>query len=101
MGQGKSFPFHSAEEIWNEVRSVWKAGAGISYARLENGGMQWPCPDETHPGTTILHGETFAGSKTAPLQCIDFQRIRRSRDAGLSVPCSPPAARSINSTPAP
>ena len=35
--------------------------------------MQWPCPDDAHPGTTILHTESFAGTKTAPLQCIDFQ----------------------------
>jgi formate dehydrogenase major subunit len=73
MGHGKAFPFHSAEEIWNEIRSVWKAGAGISYDRLEHGGLQWPCPDESHPGTAILHVDSFAGSKTAPLRCIGFR----------------------------
>jgi formate dehydrogenase major subunit len=73
MGFGSAFVFHSAEEVWNEIRSVWKAGAGISYARLEHGGLQWPCPDESHPGTSILHTESFAGSKTAPLQCVGFQ----------------------------
>jgi formate dehydrogenase major subunit len=73
MGHDKAFSFHSAEEIWNEVRGVWKAGAGITYARLESGGLQWPCPDKTHPGTKILHAGTFAGSKTAPLQRIDYQ----------------------------
>ncbi len=72
MGFGAAFDFTSAEAIWNEVRSVWKAGAGMSYARLDAGGLQWPCPDETHPGTTILHTETFPGSKTAPLVCLDF-----------------------------
>jgi formate dehydrogenase major subunit len=73
MGHGKAFRFHSSEEIWNEIRSVWKAGAGISYDRLEHGGLQWPCPDEAHPGTTILHVDSFAGMKAAPLQCIDFR----------------------------
>jgi formate dehydrogenase major subunit len=73
MGRGVGFHFNSAEEVWDEIRSVWKAGAGISYARLEKGGLQWPCPDESHPGTAVLHAETFAGSKTAPLQCVDFQ----------------------------
>lgn len=72
MGHGEAFPFQSAEEIWNEIRTVWKAGAGISYARIENGGLQWPCPDESHPGTSILHADTFAGSKTAPLQCVEY-----------------------------
>ncbi len=72
LGHRDAFAFRSAEEIWEEVRYVWKAGAGISYARLEHGGLQWPCPDEAHPGTTILHVDSFAGEKTAPLQCLDF-----------------------------
>jgi formate dehydrogenase major subunit len=30
--------------------------AGMSWARLEElGGIQWPCPDEDHPGTLFLH----------------------------------------------
>ena len=29
---------------------------GMSFARLEElGGIQWPCPDESHPGTRFLH----------------------------------------------
>jgi formate dehydrogenase major subunit len=32
----------------------------MSYARLERlSGIQWPCPDETHPGTTFLHGRLW------------------------------------------
>lgn len=73
MGQGAAFAFQSAEEIWEEIRSVWKAGAGISYARLEQGGLQWPCPDESHPGTTILHTESFGASRTAALRCLNYE----------------------------
>lgn len=72
MGHDGQFAFRSAEDIWNEVRRVWGAGTGISYNRLESGGLQWPCPNEAHPGTTILHTETFPSGKTAPLKCIDF-----------------------------
>jgi formate dehydrogenase major subunit len=72
MGHGDQFRFHSAEDIWNEIRRVWMAGAGISYARLEHGGLQWPCPTEDHPGTAILHRDTFPGGKTAPLKRIEF-----------------------------
>ncbi|HXG46730.1 MAG TPA: formate dehydrogenase subunit alpha, partial [Methylomirabilota bacterium] len=72
MGWGKQFAFRSAEEIWNEVRAVWRAGAGISYARLEHGGLQWPCPTEDHPGTPILHRETFPHGPQAALQCVEF-----------------------------
>ena len=29
MGKGESFSYGSAEDIWNEIRSVWPAGRGI------------------------------------------------------------------------
>ena len=72
MGHGAQFEYASAEAIWNEVRSVWKAGAGISYARIETHGIQWPCPSDEHPGTAILHQDSFPMGKTAPLKRIDF-----------------------------
>lgn len=72
MGKGEFFDFHSPDEIWEEIRSVWKAGHGISYARLENGGLQWPCPAEDHPGTTVLHTRSFPSGARAPLKRIEF-----------------------------
>src|SRR6185437_15016102 len=34
--------------------------AGMTYARLEAlGGIQWPCPDESHPGTKFLHARLW------------------------------------------
>ena len=73
MGAGTGFTYQTAEEIWNEVRQVWKAVAGISYARIDRAGLQWPCPAEDHPGTRILHGETFPIGKRAALQRIDYR----------------------------
>ena len=73
MGKGEFFDFHSPEQIWEEIRSVWKAGHGITYTRLEQGGLQWPCPTEEHPGTTLLHATDFAGSPRAPLRRIEFR----------------------------
>ena len=70
-GGGTALPDTTPEAAWNEVRQVWPAAAGISYARLAEGGLQWPCPDEQHPGTTLLHRETFAGRPRATLECID------------------------------
>ena len=51
----------TAEEVWNEFRTVAPEFAGgMSYARLERlSGIQWPCPDESHPGTTFLHGRLW------------------------------------------
>jgi formate dehydrogenase major subunit len=60
-----------AESIWNEFRTVAPAFAGgMSYARLEElGGIQWPCPDESHPGTPFLHARLWekpCGGRPAP-----------------------------------
>lgn len=48
------------KEIMDEIASVTPSYGGISYDRLENGGLQWPCPDKEHPGTTYLHKGKFA-----------------------------------------
>jgi predicted molibdopterin-dependent oxidoreductase YjgC len=46
---------------WEELRTLSPMHAGMSYARLEElGGIQWPCPDETHPGTKFLHARLWA-----------------------------------------
>lgn len=53
---GANWNYASAEEIWEEVRRVAPNFAGITYSRLDNeGGIQWPCPNESHPGTQLLH----------------------------------------------
>ncbi|MDX2169452.1 MAG: formate dehydrogenase subunit alpha [Deltaproteobacteria bacterium] len=70
MGHADAFAFTSAEQIWEEVRRVWPAGRGMTYARLERGGLQWPCPDETHPGTARLHDGAFAAGQRATLRCL-------------------------------
>jgi formate dehydrogenase major subunit len=80
MGKSTLFDFSSAEQIWNEIRSVWKAGAGITYERLERGGLQWPCPAENHPGTEILHAEAFSNGKWASLRRIEYQATAEAAD---------------------
>jgi formate dehydrogenase major subunit len=50
----------SAEDVWNEVRSLSPMHAGMSYKRLEElGGLRWPCPDEQHPGEQFLHARLW------------------------------------------
>jgi formate dehydrogenase major subunit len=58
----------AAEEVWNEFRAVAPHFAGgMSYARLEAlGGIQWPCPDESHPGETFLHGRLWEVPRGGP-----------------------------------
>jgi formate dehydrogenase major subunit len=73
MGHPDGFSFSSAEEIWNEIRQLWSDGAGITYDRLEHGGLQWPCPEESHPGTRILHVTRFGGQPAAALRRVEWQ----------------------------
>jgi predicted molibdopterin-dependent oxidoreductase YjgC len=50
----------SAEDVWNEVRRLAPIFAGMSYERLEReGGLHWPCFDETHPGELFLHSRLW------------------------------------------
>jgi formate dehydrogenase major subunit len=46
---------------WEELRTLSPMHAGMSYERLEAlGGIRWPCPDESHPGTLFLHERLWA-----------------------------------------
>ena len=48
------------ESAWDELRSLSPMHGGMRYDRLEaHGGIQWPCPDEDHPGTLFLHGRLW------------------------------------------
>ncbi len=57
---GQDFGWKTAEDTWNEVRSLSPVHAGMSYKRLEElGGLQWPCYDEDHPGELFLHSRLW------------------------------------------
>jgi predicted molibdopterin-dependent oxidoreductase YjgC len=60
---GKGFEFDHPSQIMEEIAQLTPSYAGISYERLENGGLQWPCPTKEHPGTPILHTERFTRGK--------------------------------------
>jgi predicted molibdopterin-dependent oxidoreductase YjgC len=50
----------SPASAWEELRTLSPMHAGMSYPRLEAlGGIQWPCPDEDHPGTPFLHARLW------------------------------------------
>jgi predicted molibdopterin-dependent oxidoreductase YjgC len=59
---GFSWGQPSSEDVWNEVREVAAhMFGGMSYERLEREkGLQWPCPDLSHPGTMFLHERLWA-----------------------------------------
>jgi formate dehydrogenase major subunit len=50
----------TAQQVWDELRSLAPQLAGMTYPRLEAlNGLQWPCPDENHPGTKFLHARLW------------------------------------------
>ena len=57
---GYPMKYAGPEEIFEEIRRVTPSYAGISYQRLEAGGLQWPCPNAEHPGTVYLHKDRFS-----------------------------------------
>ena len=74
----------TAEEIWEELRTVSPMHAGMSWERIESeGGIQWPCPDEDHPGSPFLHerlwGQPLKG-QLAPFSCVEDRPPAESLD---------------------
>ncbi len=61
MGCDMSYP-HTVE-VFREIGHAWPAMAGMSYARLDDGGIQWPCPTPEHPGTQYLFKGGFPRGK--------------------------------------
>ena len=73
---GHEWPTPTAEEAWDEMRSLSPLHGGMSYTRLEeSGGIQWPCPDEDHPGSLYLHGRLWerpVTTRKAPFHAVEF-----------------------------
>jgi predicted molibdopterin-dependent oxidoreductase YjgC len=56
----KHWLFPSTEAIFTELASVTPIYGGMSHERLIGEGLQWPCPDQEHSGTPILHVGKFS-----------------------------------------
>jgi predicted molibdopterin-dependent oxidoreductase YjgC len=72
---GQDFGNPSAEDAWNEMRSLAPMFAGMSYKRIEQQcGIQWPCFDETHPGQQFLHARLWSDppeGRLAPFHAVE------------------------------
>ncbi len=58
-GSRAKWRFESPDDILTEAARVTPIYAGITPNRIDDG-LQWPCPTEDHPGTSILHVGTFS-----------------------------------------
>lgn len=57
---GYPMSYNNPSEIMDEIASLVPIYGGISYDRLEERGIQWPCPHKNHPGTTTLYTDLFS-----------------------------------------
>jgi predicted molibdopterin-dependent oxidoreductase YjgC len=65
MGRGWGRP--APADVWNELRALSPWHGGMSYERLEKlNGLQWPCPDEDHPGSPLLHDRLWRDPVEGP-----------------------------------
>lgn len=56
---GAQWGYDEPKDIFKEIRKVTPSYAGITYKRIEDELLQWPCPNEDHPGTQFLHKDKF------------------------------------------
>jgi len=63
VGKLESWDYGSPAKVMEEIAALTPIYGGIAYERLENEGLQWPCPTDQHPGTPYLHKDKFARGK--------------------------------------
>jgi formate dehydrogenase major subunit len=56
---GLRTPFQTAQDVMQEISTVTPSWAGVTYARLEGAGLQYPVPNTDHPGTAFLFDDRF------------------------------------------
>ena len=66
----------NAGKVMDEIAALSPKWGGVNYQRLEEKGfLQWPCWDEEHPGTPVVHagGETLRPDGKARLTPTPWQ----------------------------
>ncbi|MFC7076910.1 formate dehydrogenase subunit alpha [Haloarcula halophila] len=79
---GWDWDYDSTAEIMREVNSLTPLYGGVTHERVESeGGLQWPCWDEDHPGTERLYEEEFnTDDGLAHLQGVGFSEPAETPD---------------------
>ena len=60
---GYDMDYNHPSEIMGEIATLAPIYGGMSYDRLGDQGLQWPCTDKDHPGTKYLHKGKFSHGK--------------------------------------
>jgi formate dehydrogenase major subunit len=79
---GRDWDYADTAEIMQEVNSLTPLYGGVTHERVEaEGGLQWPCWDEDHPGTVRLYEEEFnTADGKANLQGVGYSEPAEKPD---------------------
>jgi predicted molibdopterin-dependent oxidoreductase YjgC len=70
---GLPTPFRDASEVMDEIARVTPSWRGVTLARLEGDGLQYPVPDAQSPGTDHLFADRFpTADGRATLTPVEF-----------------------------
>ena len=97
---GYPMSYTSEEAIWQEIVSLTPVFTGITYERLANQGIPWPCPEPEHPGVPIVASPTASRAARAS-SSPPSSPLPRSCRTPITPWCSTPAGCCSTGTPAP
>ncbi len=75
---GMEVDYQSPSDIMDEINELVTTYGGITHERIQEVGLQWPCPTKDHPGTPILHVDQFVRGKGL-FTVNDFERLGDQR----------------------
>jgi formate dehydrogenase alpha subunit len=81
---GHPMSYSDTEAIFGEIRKVTPSYAGITYQRIEEEGIHWPCPNTEHPGTPVLHTAQFPIGK-GKFHAVEWMPPAETADAEYPV----------------
>jgi formate dehydrogenase alpha subunit len=76
---GYPMSYNDAGEIMDEIASLSPIYGGMSFERIDEVGLQWPCPDKDHAGTRYLHKGKFTRGK-GKFHAVEFKEAAESAD---------------------
>ena len=81
MSTAMGYPMNYSHpsQIFDEMAALNPLYSGMDYNRIDDDGLQWPCPTRDHPGTVFLHEGKFSRGKGL-LQPIVFQPQKEEPD---------------------
>jgi len=82
-----SMTYAGPKDVMDEIAGVVDAYKGVSYERLGQFGVPWPCVDPADPGKDLLYEDGFPGSKAKLLPAPPMSRPEEEGLPMYLIPC--------------